>query len=92
LPLSDTFREHFPTITEEALLLALAGGEDYELLFTVPPEKISKVFPLLEKLGTPVSIIGTITTEHTVAVIERDGREIFLNKKGFDHFSDRGKE
>lgn len=91
LPLSDTFREHFPTITEEALSLALAGGEDYELLFTVPPEKIPLVFPLLEKLGTPVAVIGTITAEKTRVVIGSDGREISLNSKGYDHFSGRDK-
>lgn len=89
LPLSDTFREHFPTITEEALYLALAGGEDYELLFTVPPDKISKVFPLLDMLGTPAAVIGTITSERKLAVIGPDGREISLNRKGFDHFSAR---
>jgi thiamine-monophosphate kinase len=89
LPLSLDFREHFPTLTEEALSLAVAGGEDYELLFTVPPEKIPKIFPLLDKLGTPVSVIGTITDELTVAVIGPDGREISLDRKGFDHFSDR---
>lgn len=89
LPLSDTFREHFPAITEEALSLALSGGEDYELLFTVPPEKIPNVFPLLEKLGTPVSVVGTITAEHSRKVIGSDGREIFLNRKGYDHFSGR---
>lgn len=89
LPLSDTFREHFPTVTAEALSLALAGGEDYELLFTVPPEKIPLVFSLLEKFGTPVAVIGTITAENTRAVIGSDGREISLNKKGYDHFSSR---
>jgi thiamine-monophosphate kinase len=89
LPLSLDFRERFPTLTEEALSLAVAGGEDYELLFTVPPEKIPKIFPLLDKLGTPVSVIGTITDKLTVAVIGPDGREISLDRKGFDHFSDR---
>ena len=92
LPLSETFREHFPVVMENALSLALAGGEDYELLFTVPPEKIPKVFPLLDKLGTRVSVIGTITAERNLAVIGPDGREISLNRKGFDHFSERDKK
>lgn len=87
LPLSADFRGHFPAITEQALSLALAGGEDYELLFTVPPEKISHVLPLMEKLGTPVSAIGTITEERKLAVIGPDGTEISLDRKGFDHFS-----
>ncbi len=91
LPLSDTFRKHFPLVTEEALSLALAGGEDYELLFTAPPEKIPQIFPLLEKMGTPVSVIGTITEENTRAVIGSDGKEISLDRKGYDHFSGRDK-
>ncbi|MGA7827604.1 MAG: thiamine-phosphate kinase [Geobacteraceae bacterium] len=92
LPLSDSFREHFPTITEEALTLALAGGEDYELLFTVPPEKLPKVFPILDKLGTPVSVIGTILAGQAVTVVGSDGREISLARKGFDHFSAQDKK
>ncbi|MDD2336617.1 MAG: thiamine-phosphate kinase [Geobacteraceae bacterium] len=91
LPLSDIFREHFPTVTEEALSLALAGGEDYELLFTVPPEEIPKVFPLLDKLGTRASIVGIITAERKLAVIGPDGREIFLHRKGFNHFTNENK-
>jgi thiamine-monophosphate kinase len=87
LPLSADFREHFPAIGEEALSLALAGGEDYELLFTVPPEKIHAALLLLQKLGTPVAVIGTITEERTVAVIGPDGSELSLDKKGFNHFS-----
>jgi thiamine-monophosphate kinase len=92
LPLSDAFREHFPTVTEEALALALSGGEDYELLFTVPPEKMSKVSLLLDKLGTPVSVIGIITEGKTVSTIGPDGREFSLARKGFDHFSAQGEK
>ncbi len=87
LPLSADFRKYFPAIEEEALSLALAGGEDYELLFTAPPEKIHTIFLLMEKLGTPVSVIGTITEERTVAVIGPEGSELSLDKKGFNHFS-----
>jgi thiamine-monophosphate kinase len=89
LPLSEQFRQHFPTVTEEALSLALAGGEDYELLFTVPPEKIPDVFSLLNTLGTPVTVIGTITEGRAVTVIGPNGTEISLKRKGYDHFSPR---
>lgn len=89
LPLSEQFRHHFPTVTEAALSLALAGGEDYELLFTVPPEKTPDVFSLLNTLGTPVTVIGTITEERAVTVIGPNGTEISLKKKGYDHFSPR---
>jgi len=86
-PLSEEFRQFFPVLTEDAQTLAFAGGEDYELLFTVPPEKIQLVGPLMEKLETPVSIIGTITAERSLVVAGPDGRTLSPARTGFNHFS-----
>jgi thiamine-monophosphate kinase len=87
LPLSRHFREHFSCIPGEFRSLALAGGEDYELLFTAPPEKMTAVFRLMEELGTPVAEIGVITEERKLSVIGADGAEITFGKMGYDHFS-----
>lgn len=86
-PLSEEFRQHFPTLTEDALALAFAGGEDYELLFTVPPEKLQHIEPLLEKQATSVTVIGTITADRNLVVTGADGRELSPASKGFNHFS-----
>ena len=86
LPLSDTFREHFPTITEEALTLALAGGEDYELLLPSLPKNCPRSFPSWRKWALPSRVIGTITAGQTVTVIGPDSREISLKGKGFTIF------
>lgn len=87
LPLSSHFREHFAAWTDESLSLALAGGEDYELLFTVDPESLPSVFSLLEKLGTPVAVIGSVTMERGLNVVDADGAKVSCLKKGYDHFS-----
>jgi thiamine-monophosphate kinase len=65
---------------DELLPLALNGGEDFGLLFTVPAEKIS----LLK--NDDVSRIGTIT-QNTGVVELRDGeRTIALQPSGYRHF------
>lgn len=60
---------------------ALNGGEDYELLFTVPlhcHEQVSKM--------KGVKVIGHVTDEKLgCAMITRDGTEIPLRAQGFNH-------
>lgn len=60
---------------------ALNGGEDYELLFTVPLHTHDRV-----KAIKGVSVIGHITKEDLgCALITRDGAEITLKAQGFNH-------
>lgn len=62
---------------------ALNGGEDYELLFTVPLHMHDKV----EKLPG-IKIIGHITKpELGCALVTRDGSEIPLRAQGFNHMA-----
>ncbi|MHB8162960.1 MAG: thiamine-phosphate kinase [Methanoregula sp.] len=58
---------------EQARELALHGGGDYELIFTIPPDK----FPVA---GVPSTVIGAVVAEQTVTV---DGRP--LAKRGYQH-------
>ena len=62
---------------------ALNGGEDYELLFTVPlhlHEQIEKI--------EGIKVIGHITDEDLgCAMITRDGNEISLKAQGWNHLS-----
>ena len=63
-----------------ALQLALAGGDDYELCFTVPPALVAA----LE--GLPCTAIGRLTTGRGVAVLRGDS-VIEFSHSGFDHFA-----
>jgi thiamine-monophosphate kinase len=68
----------------DSLELALHGGEDYELLFTVPKKFSSR---LTRKLaGVPVTVIGEITREKKVILLGPDGRSTPLQPKGWDPF------
>ncbi|HZD04253.1 MAG TPA: AIR synthase-related protein, partial [Longimicrobiales bacterium] len=66
---------------------ALHGGEDYELLATLPPEAVEHAARKVEeRFGTPVTAIGEITEAGLVAV-GADGEERPLEPKGWDHFA-----
>lgn len=60
---------------------AMNGGEDYELLFTVPLDKHEEVSNI-----EGISVIGHITSESLAcAMITRDGSEIALRAQGWNH-------
>jgi len=68
----------------DLLQLALHGGDDYELLFTVPPRK-AKLLPKSFR-GVALTPIGKITKERELLVLEEDGRESQLIPSGWDPF------
>lgn len=62
---------------------AMNGGEDYELLFTVPLTDHDKVSAL-----PGVKVIGYITKEDLgCALVTRDGTEIPIRAQGFNHLA-----
>ncbi len=88
LPLSPFFREHAPQVSPTPSILALTGGEDYELLFTVPAGRSGEVAPLLAETGVAVTAIGEVTAGSGLAVVGPDGREAAIAHGGYNHFSD----
>ena len=68
--------------------LALDGGEDYELLFTVP-KKSSGRLPRKIK-GVPVTIIGEITREKKIVLLGPNGVRTPLQSRGWDPFRKKG--
>jgi thiamine-monophosphate kinase len=69
----------------DPLMLALHGGEDFELLFTVAPHNVSRLPKKVD--GISICRIGEITSEAgKVSVTEKD-RVWDLEPGGFDHFN-----
>ena len=63
---------------------ALNGGEDYELLFTIPLHLYEQV-----KNNEYFKVIGHITKNDLgCAMITRDGNEVQLKAQGWNHISD----
>jgi thiamine-monophosphate kinase len=67
---------------------ALGGGEDYELLATMPDEGSveSARAELKEAFGVPLAVIGRIVEGAGIAVIDGDGAPRPLEPTGWDHF------
>lgn len=68
------------------LELALHGGEDYELLFTVPSRKASEI-PMRFR-GLALHRIGEILRSKEVLLVGPGGRQQPLRPAGYDHFRD----
>ncbi|MCJ7769330.1 MAG: AIR synthase-related protein, partial [Dehalococcoidales bacterium] len=70
---------------EKALEMALAGGEDYELLFTASYDIINKV----EKaVSCPITVIGEVTADDTgkITLVDNQGKTIKQARTGWQHF------
>ncbi len=71
---------------EQALRWALAGGEDYELCFTVPELNRGALDVAIGQLGARFTCIGQIVAEADGLQFTREGKPIKLDLKGYDHF------
>ncbi|HVC28750.1 MAG TPA: thiamine-phosphate kinase [Gammaproteobacteria bacterium] len=84
LPLSSSLLQH--RTQDQAVNLALSGGDDYELCFTVPTERM----PLLEsharEFGCPVKHIGEITTSNSLQYLRNNNTDWPLPVAGYKHF------
>ena len=66
---------------------ALSGGEDFELVFTFPPEFADTVRDALSNVGGTMHIVGHITLEtEGVVLVGSDGAKRTLVTRGYDHF------
>ncbi len=67
-----------------ALALALHGGEDYQLLFTVPARRASRLPARFR--GLPLRQIGEIQRGRRMSLIGIDGKRRDLEPGGWDYF------
>jgi len=64
----------------------LAGGDDYELCFTVPAARRNVVEEIAGLSGLPLTLIGTIVAGNACRVTAAEGKEISIGEAGYDHF------
>jgi thiamine-monophosphate kinase len=85
LPLSSDVRRLAP---EERLRLALGGGEDYELLFTVPPKRRRRVENAAREARVAITAIGRLTRRRGIT-LSGVASAAALRRAGHDHFRAR---
>ena len=81
LPLSEAVREALAE-NPDLLRLVLTGGDDYQLLFTLPQEQLAA---LLE-LDADVTVIGEMHVGQGVTAVGQQGQAIDLEQGGWTHF------
>jgi thiamine-monophosphate kinase len=78
-------REHVPRA--QWLEFVVAGGDDYELLFTAPPARRDAVQRAAHEANTRVTRIGCIDGEPGLRLVDADGQPVARSFASFDHFA-----
>ena len=88
LPISDAARAAAKATGRDVLDFSLRGGEDYELLFTVPQPRVGELMDSVwVAAGTQVTVIGQILPPAAgIQVVLPDGSRVPGGKGGWDHF------
>lgn len=66
---------------------ALSGGDDYELVFTAPPERRAAIKALGAELGIALARVGVILPDAGRLVVLDAGGKPLMHGGGFDHFA-----
>lgn len=85
LPLSQALKDSCDNAS--AFALALSGGEDYELLFTVPENKRGSLDVLLSPYGVALTCIGRITGVAGKLELKNGEQTFNYQPQGFKHFA-----
>ena len=71
---------------ERARQLALTGGDDYELCFTVPIEHETELVAISRELNAIVTRIGSMVEGSQLQVFDDSGRILEIDRMGYRHF------
>jgi len=64
----------------------LAGGDDYELVFSAAPDAAARVAAAARSAQVAVTRIGRLNADAGLHLIDRDGRPVAHTFASFDHF------
>jgi thiamine-monophosphate kinase len=72
---------------DQQLEYVLAGGDDYELVFTAPAVQRDAVQAAAREAHTPITRIGRIEADPGLRLVDSQGRHIQQRYGSFDHFA-----
>ena len=85
VPLSDAARA--AVAADPAMLeTALTGGDDFEIVCTVPPRKADSFRAAARAAGVAVSTIGRIAAGEGTRFLSAEGRALSFKRASFSHF------
>lgn len=90
VPLSSAARQTIAA-NPDLLSVALTGGDDYEILFTAPPDAVSRLDRLAQSSGVPLTAIGHLEEAlpdigNRISVLDSRGATLRFHNKGWTHF------
>jgi thiamine-monophosphate kinase len=89
LPIDPCARDWWASRGADAVSAALAGGDDYELLFAVPSKRTRALRAVTRRVAEPpLTKIGEFTKDPRERVVMREGKKDVL-PRGFEHFANR---
>lgn len=74
---------------QSLLDVTMFGGEEYELVFTVPPNKIKKLETIFEKNNCKFIVIGKCSSKKEGVFVSQNGNKNPLPMKGWDSFRNK---
>lgn len=70
-----------------ALEWALTGGDDYEILASVPPDRVASLQRIGEHIGVAVTVIGSVGgAAESFSVRDAEGHPLTLKRMSYSHF------
>jgi thiamine-monophosphate kinase len=88
VPVADEVKRFSECCGVDALELALFGGEEYELVVTVTPERWGDAEAAVEAVGGRLLRVGRVTREKRV-VLELNGKKRLIEARGWEHFKSK---
>ena len=87
VPLSEEYLAEYENLDLSKYDAALTAGEDYELLFTSPPERKEDIKNISAQTGVRITEIGVVSSSKKVNVYDQNGFTMNFERRGFMHFN-----
>jgi thiamine-monophosphate kinase len=85
VPLSDALLDWTGGGGREARLEAATAGDDYELLFAAPPSRSAEILALADRLGLPLSRIGSAEAGEGLSLFDAGEALPLPSRLGWEH-------
>ena len=85
VPLSASARaaiRHHPVLLADAV----TGGDDYEVLFTLPPKRLADLSVAAQAVGVPFHVIGEVHRGYDPLTVSHNGETFSTSSGSYSHF------